>query len=206
MISQPGKRALAKKANTQRSAPSASSHHTLSRDAIAQLSSATQDAWIPCPGGRDVQVTNLAKQFWPELGILKRDLLIYYAEVARWLLPHLADRAMVMKRYPQGAHGSFFFMKRAPLPRPAWIETCAITHASGEVIRFPVINDIAALLWVVNLGCIDLNPWYARSDDVDRPDFLHFDLDPVPGASFDVVREVALLVRDALAARGARAT
>jgi bifunctional non-homologous end joining protein LigD len=114
------------------------------------------------------------------------------------LLPHVRGRAMVMKRYPNGAAGEFFFMKRTPSPRPPWLRTCAIEHASGNVIDFPVIDDLAALLWVVNLGCIDLNPWYARCDDVDRPDYLHFDLDPVPEAEFAQVLETALLVREAL--------
>jgi bifunctional non-homologous end joining protein LigD len=155
-------------------------------------------------GGRTVALTNLRKPFWPELGITKGDLLRYYASVGRWLLPHLKDRAMVMKRYPHGAHGEFFFMKRAPEHRPAWVRTCSITHASGSVIDFPIVQDLASLLWVVNLGCIDLNPWYSRCDDVDRPDFLHFDLDPVPGADFARVREVALLVRDALKKLGMR--
>ena len=114
------------------------------------------------------------------------------------LLPHLRDRAMVMKRYPHGAAGAFFFMKRAPTPRPAWIETCSIEHGSGNVIDFPMIQDRAALLWVVNLGCIDLNQWYARCDDVDRPDYLHFDLDPGVGATFERVLETARVVREAL--------
>ncbi len=149
-------------------------------------------------GGRRVHLTNLSKAFWPELGLTKRDLLRYYAEVADVLLPHLAGRAMVMKRYPNGAAGAFFFMKRTPSPSPPWLRTCAIEHASGNVIDFPVIDDLAALLWVVNLGCIDLNPWYARCDDVDRPDFLHFDLDPVPGADFERVLESSMLVREAL--------
>jgi bifunctional non-homologous end joining protein LigD len=153
-------------------------------------------------GGRVVRLTNLKKPFWPELGITKGDLLRYYAAVSRWLLPHLKDRAMVMKRYPHGAAGEFFFMKRAPSPRPEWIRTCSIEHASGSVIDFPVVQDLASLLWVVNLGCIDLNPWYSRCDDTDRPDFLHFDLDPVPSAGLDRVREVALLVRDALRGLG----
>jgi bifunctional non-homologous end joining protein LigD len=151
-------------------------------------------------GGREVRLTNLQKPFWKDLGITKGDLLQYYADVANVLLPHLHDRAMVMKRYPHGADGEFFFMKRAPDPRPDWIETCTILHDSGNIIDFPMIQDMASLLWVINLGCIDLNQWYARCDDVDRPDYLHFDLDPVPGASFDNVRETALVVRDALKA------
>jgi bifunctional non-homologous end joining protein LigD len=105
---------------------------------------------------------------------------------------------MVMKRYPHGAAGEFFFMKRAPVPRPAWIEICSISHGSGNVIDFPKIQDLASLLWVINLGCIDLNQWYARCDDVNRPDYVHFDLDPGPGAPFERVRECGLIVRDAL--------
>ena len=149
--------------------------------------------------GRAVKLTNLKKLFWPELKITKRDLLQYYADVAHALLPHLQDRAMVMKRYPNGAAGDFFFMKRAPSPRPSWIELCSIHHGSGNIIDFPIIQDVPALLWVINLGCIDLNQWYARCDDVDRPDYLHFDLDPVPGATWQNVLQTALVVRDALA-------
>jgi bifunctional non-homologous end joining protein LigD len=148
--------------------------------------------------GRAVRLTNLRKLFWPELGITKGALIQYYADVARVLLPHVRNRAMVMKRYPQGAAGPFFFMKRAPSPRPGWIRTCAIEHHSGNVIDFPVIDDLASLLWVINLGCIDLNQWYATCEDVDRPDYVHFDLDPGEGATFDQVRESALIVRDAL--------
>jgi bifunctional non-homologous end joining protein LigD len=150
--------------------------------------------------GQPVPLTNLRKLFWPELRLAKRDLLQYYADVAPVLLPHLQHRAMVMKRYPNGAAGDFFFMKRAPSPRPPGIEICSIAHASGNIIGFPVIEDLASLMWVVNLGCIDLNPWYARCDAVDRPDYLHFDLDPVPGATFRQVLETALWVREALEA------
>jgi bifunctional non-homologous end joining protein LigD len=147
---------------------------------------------------KEVRLTNLRKVFWPSLGLTKGDLLQYYADVAEVLLPHLRDRAMVMKRYPHGAHGEFFFMKRAPVPRPEWIETCSIEHESSNIIDFPMIQDLPALLWVINLGCIDLNPWYARCDDVDRPDYLHFDLDPVEGATFKNVCEAALVVHEAL--------
>jgi bifunctional non-homologous end joining protein LigD len=158
----------------------------------------TDDVVVRVDAGRSVKLTNLRKPFWVDPPLTKGDLLQYYADVSPYLLPHLSDRAMVMKRYPHGAEGPFFFMKRAPTPRPGWIETCAIEHESGNVIDFPIIQDLASLLWVVNLGCIDLNQWYARRDDVDRPDYLHFDLDPVPGASFAAVRQTALAVRDAL--------
>ena len=153
-------------------------------------------------GRRTVQLTNLDKVFWPELGLTKRDLLQYYADVSSFLLPHLRDRAMVMKRYPKGIHGKCFFMKRTPTSRPEWIETCDIMHKSGNLIDFPMVQDLASLLWLVNLGCIDLNQWYARCDDVDRPDYLHFDLDPVEGADLVKVRETATVVRDALVALG----
>jgi bifunctional non-homologous end joining protein LigD len=150
-------------------------------------------------GDRTVRLTNLDKVFFPEIGATKRDVLQYYADVSPVLLPHIRDRAMVMKRYPNGAGGEFFFMKRAPSPRPSWIQLCPILHSSGNLVEFPMIQDLASLLWVVNLGCIDLNQWYAKCDDVDRPDYLHFDLDPVPEAGFEQVRETALIVRDALA-------
>jgi bifunctional non-homologous end joining protein LigD len=153
-------------------------------------------------GRKKLRLTNLNKPFWHDPLITKRQLLQYYADVSLQLLPHLKDRAMVMKRYPNGAAGEFFFMKRAPTPRPDWLRTCSIEHASASVIDFPMVQDLACLLWVVNLGCIDLNQWYARCDDVQRPDYLHFDLDPVPDAGFDKVLETALRVRDALHDRG----
>ena len=147
-------------------------------------------------GEREVRLTNLRKPFWKKLGITKRDLLQFYADVSPWLLPHVQGRAMVMKRYPNGAEGDFFYMKRAPEPRPEWIEICPIMHS--EMVRFPIVQDLPSLLWLINLGCIDLNPWYARCDDTDRPDFLHFDLDPGPGANFEKVRKVAFHTRDIL--------
>jgi bifunctional non-homologous end joining protein LigD len=148
--------------------------------------------------GREVRLTNLDKLFWPEEKITKGDLIQYYADVAPLLLPHVRDRAMVMKRYPHGAGGAFFFMKRAPVPRPDWIRTCRINHDSGNVIDFPVIDDVPSLLWVINLGCIDLNQWYATCDDVNRPDYLHFDLDPGDGATWAGVLESGRIVHDAL--------
>ena len=157
-----------------------------------------QDNAVVAVDGKEVRLTNLRKIFWPEIGLTKGDLLQYYADVAPALLPHIHNRAMVMKRYPHGASGEFFFMKRAPSPRPAWIEICSIDHGSKGVIDFPMIQDRAALLWVINLGCIDLNQWYATCDDIDRPDYVHFDLDPGVGAAFDRVLETALVVREAL--------
>ena len=156
------------------------------------------DNAVVTAGGREVRLTNLRKLFWPARGITKGALIQYYADVAHVLLPHIRDRAMVMKRYPNGADGDFFFMKRAPSPRPPWIRTCEIDHGSKGLIDFPVIDDLASLLWVINLGCIDLNQWYARCDEVNTPDYLHFDLDPGDGASFNAVRESSSIVGEAL--------
>jgi bifunctional non-homologous end joining protein LigD len=191
--------------------------HSLPRDAAARPAPRRRGPTRPAPAtvpalqlprdtdavtvrfaDREVRLTNLRKRFWNEPLITKRDLLQYYADVAPWLLPHIRDRAMVMKRYPNGAAGDFFFMKRAPTPRPEWIALCQIDHRHGNLIDFPLIQDLASLLWVINLGCIDLNQWYAPCDDVDRPDAINFDLDPVPGASFERVCEAARLVHAAL--------
>jgi bifunctional non-homologous end joining protein LigD len=152
-------------------------------------------------GDRDVKLTHPGKLFWPESGITKADLIAYYFRVSDVLLPHIRQRAMVMKRYPDGVAGGFFYMKRTPPHRPEWLDTCAIEHASGSVIEFPVVQDLASLLWIVNLGCIDLNPWYARCRDIHRPDYLHFDLDPVKGdppVAFSKVREAALAIKEGL--------
>lgn len=160
-----------------------------------------RDDAVVTAGRRRVALTNVRKVFFPEIGATKGDLLQYYADVAPYLLPHVKDRAMVMKRYPHGAQGEFFFMKRVPQPHPDWLRTCRIEHRSGNVIDFPMASDLASLLWIVNLGCIDLNQWYATCDDVNRPDYLHFDLDP-GSAPFARVREAALLVRDGLTGLG----
>ena len=151
--------------------------------------------------GRRLPLTNLNKIFWPAHGLTKRDLLQYYARIAPVLIPHVRNKPMVMKRYPNGIASDFFFMKRAPAGRPEWIETCAVPHGSGSIIDFPMVQDTASLLWLINLGCIDLNPWYAPCPTPRQPEYLHFDLDP-HDAPFEAVRESALIVRDALQALG----
>jgi bifunctional non-homologous end joining protein LigD len=150
--------------------------------------------------GRRVALSNLNKVFWPQLRLTKRDLLSYYLQIAPALLPHVRDRAMVMKRYPHGIGGEFFFMKRPPAVRPDWIQTCPVRHGSG-IINFAMVQDRPSLLWIINLGCIDLNQWYGMCDAPDLPDYIHFDLDP-NDAPFSAVREAALILRDALQALG----
>jgi bifunctional non-homologous end joining protein LigD len=152
-------------------------------------------------GDRALTLTHLDKPFWPDDGISKRDLLTYYLRVAPHLLPHLKDRPMVLRRYPNGVRDDGFFMKQAPAHRPAWVETVAIRQRSRRA-DFVLVQDLPTLLWVVNLGCIDLNPWYARADDLERPDLLYFDLDPGDATPFAKVREGALVLHDALAALG----
>jgi bifunctional non-homologous end joining protein LigD len=152
-------------------------------------------------GRKRVNLTNLDKLFFPKLELTKGDVLQYYADMADVLLPHIKDRPMVMKRYPNGADEKFFFMKNVPEPHPEWLQTCAVQHDDeNKTVVYPVIDDLAALLWCVNLGCIDLNPWYSRADAIEQPDYLLFDLDPGPNATFETVCEVALLIRDGLAA------
>jgi bifunctional non-homologous end joining protein LigD len=154
--------------------------------------------------GREVVVTNTDKLFFPQAGHTKFDLVRYYVAVAEGALRGIAGRPIVLKRYVDGAEGEPFFQKRAPESRPAWIETVELRFPSGRTAREIVVRDAAQLAWIVNLGCLDLNPHPVRADDLDHPDELRVDLDPGPGVSWDDVRRVTLLVRDVLAEHGLR--
>jgi bifunctional non-homologous end joining protein LigD len=155
-------------------------------------------------GKRVLKLSNLDKPFWPEEGITKGDLLSYYQSVADVLVPHLKNRPFTMKRYPDGWQGEFFFQKDAPKHMPEWIETREIDVSTRESprrtkrIRAPLVNDELALLWMVNMGCIDMNTWYSRVDKPERPDWVLFDLDPSPDVGFKETVQVALLVKQAL--------
>ena len=149
--------------------------------------------------GREVTITNPHKVFFPRAGHTKLDLARYYAAVADGALRGIAGRPIVLKRYVDGAEGEPFFQKRAPTQHPDWVETVELRFPSGRTAREVVVRDAAQLLWIVNLGCIDLNPHPVRADDLDHPDELRIDLDPGPGVSWDDVRRVALIVRDVLA-------
>ncbi len=142
--------------------------------------------------GRRVTVTNPDKIFFSARGETKADLARYYLAVGEAALRGVARRPTVLKRYPDGAEGKFFYQKRVPTPRPAWIETVTVTFPSGRVAEELCPTDVAHLVWAANLGCLDLNPWPVRRDDTDHPDELRVDLDPQPGVGFDVVRRVAL--------------
>ena len=159
-------------------------------------------------GSRTLRLSNLDKVFWPEEGITKGDLLAYYRDIASVLVPHLRDRPFTLKRYPDGIEGGFFFQKDAPKHMPEWIPTVEVEATTRErprrtrTIRAPLVNDELGLLWMVNMGCIDLNAWYSRRDTPGRPDFVLFDLDPSPDVGFRETVEVALLVKQALDAFG----
>jgi bifunctional non-homologous end joining protein LigD len=159
------------------------------------------------PEGR-VKLSNLDKVFWPDEGITKGDLIDYYRAVAPVLLPHLRDRPFTMRRYPDGAFGKAFFQKDAPKHMPDWIPRFRVQVSTRESpsrkkwIEAPIVNDEDALLWMVNMGCIDMNTWYSRVDKPDRPDFVLFDLDPSPDVGFKETVQVALIVKSALDALG----
>jgi bifunctional non-homologous end joining protein LigD len=159
-------------------------------------------------GKRVLKLSNLDKVFWPDERIAKGDLLAYYRAVAPVLVPHLKDRPFTMRRFPDGWQGNAFFQKDAPKGMPEWIPTARIQVTTRDKprqrrwINAPLVNDELALLWMVNMGCIDMNAWYSRVDKLDRPDFVLFDLDPSPDVGFPETLQVALLVKEALDALG----
>jgi DNA ligase D-like protein (predicted polymerase) len=154
--------------------------------------------------GVDVAITNPEKVFFPDAGYTKLDLVRYYVAVVDGALRHVYRRPMVLKRFVNGATEKPFFQKRAPAGRPPWVHTTRITFPSGRHADLAVCDAPSDVIWAVNLGCIDLNPWPVREDDVDHPDELRIDLDPTPEATFAHVREVALACRELLDSMGIR--
>ncbi len=148
--------------------------------------------------GRDVAISNPDKPYFAALGITKLDLVRYYVAVADGALRGVRGRPLILKRYPDGIDAEPFFQKRAPDHRPDWIRTATFAYPSGRSADEVVINDVAGLAWVVNLGCIDLNPHPVRAPDLDHPDELRIDLDPVPGVEWAQLRDVAAVVRATL--------
>jgi DNA ligase D-like protein (predicted polymerase) len=154
--------------------------------------------------GREVAITNPDKVFFARAGHTKLDLATYYLSVAEGALRGISARPIVLKRYVNGAEHAPFFQKRAPEKHPDWIETIELRFPSGRTAHEIVVRDAAQLLWIVNLGCIDLNPHPVRADDLEHPDELRIDLDPGPGVAWNDVRRVAVVVRDVLAEHGLR--
>ncbi len=153
-------------------------------------------------GRKELRFSNVDKPFWPELEITKGDLIAYYRDVAEVLVPHLKGRPFTMKRYPDGWQGKNFFQKNAPSHMPEWIERAPFPASTREgerrIIEYAVVNDDLSLLWMANMGCIDLHTWASRVDKPERPDWVMFDLDPSEGSGFEEVIEVALLVKQTL--------
>jgi bifunctional non-homologous end joining protein LigD len=149
-------------------------------------------------GGHELRVSNPSKLFFPEAGLTKLDLVNYYLECEEAVVRHLRDRPTVLKRWVDGVAGEPFFQKRVPENAPEWLETATVTFPSGRHARELVPNDAGHLVWGVNLGVIDWNPWPVRRGDLDHPDELRVDLDPGPDVPFAEVREVALGVREVL--------
>src|SRR5713101_5599945 len=148
--------------------------------------------------GRQVTITNPDKVFFPRTGHTKLDLGRYYMAVAEGAIRGVYARPMALKRFVNGAEGEAFVQKRAPASRPDWTETVELSFPSGRTAQEIVVRDAAQLAWIINLGCIDLNPHPVRASDLDHPDELRIDLDPVPGVSWAQIREVALVSRQVL--------
>ncbi|MEW5992497.1 MAG: DNA polymerase domain-containing protein [Chloroflexota bacterium] len=152
--------------------------------------------------GHDVAITNPDKVFFPRIGVTKRDLVEYYLAVADGALRGVRDRPMALKRFVNGAEGEAFFQKRAPENRPDWLRVATLSFPSGRTADEIVLDNAAGLAWIVNLGCIDLNPHPVRADDLDHPDELRVDLDPVPGVEWAQIRDVAMVTKESLEAVG----
>ena len=148
--------------------------------------------------GRQVTISNPDKVFFPKTGHTKLDLVRYYMAVGEGALRGVSGRPMALKRFVNGAEGQAFFQKRAPSSRPEWIETVELSFPSGRTAEEIVVRDAAQLAWIINLGCIDLNPHPVRAIDLDHPDELRVDLDPVPGVPWTQIRQVAMVTRDVL--------
>ena len=148
-------------------------------------------------GRHDVRISNPDKLFFPERGLTKGDLVAYYVDVAACVLPHLRRRPFHMKRFPNGVQGEFFHQKRVP-PHPDFVDEQFVRFPSGHTTVFAVVDNAAALAWVINLGCIELHTWHSRVDDIEKPDYLLIDLDPTFDGQWPFVREIALVVKEVM--------
>jgi bifunctional non-homologous end joining protein LigD len=149
-------------------------------------------------GRHEVPLSNPDKIFFPAIGLTKGDLVRYYLDVAGCALPHLRRRPFHMKRYPNGVDSDFFHQKRVPARHPDYVDEQFVRFPSGHSTVFAVVDNPAALAWVVNLGCVELHTWHSRVDDIERPDYLLIDLDPTFDGQWPHVREIALVVRDVM--------
>jgi bifunctional non-homologous end joining protein LigD len=149
-------------------------------------------------GRYEVALSNPNKPFFPKVGLTKGDLVRYYLDVAPCALPHLTRRPFHMKRYPNGVEGEFFHQKRVPAKHPEYVDEVFVSFPSGHSTVFAIVDNAAALGWVVNLGCIELHTWHSRVPEIELPDYLLIDLDPTSDGQWGYVREIALVVRDVM--------
>jgi bifunctional non-homologous end joining protein LigD len=152
--------------------------------------------WYARAGERTLRLSNLDKVFWPDAGYTKGDLLTYYFNVSPVMLPHIADRPLTLKRMPNGINGKFFYEKNAPQHTPEWMPTIPVFSAeTNRIINFLSVRDVAEMLWIVNLGCVEFHPLHATGEDQAHPSYAFFDLDPFEPAGYDEVRHVARLIK-----------
>ncbi len=158
------------------------------------------DHWIAVAGDKEIRLSNLDKVYWPQEGYTKGDLLTYYFNISPVMLPHLVDRPLTLKRMPNGVGGEFFYEKNAPIHTPRWMPSIPIESAESKrgIINYLTVHDVADMLWIANLGCIEFHPLHAKGQDQRHPSYAFFDLDPMEGATWEHVRHVANLVGAAL--------
>jgi bifunctional non-homologous end joining protein LigD len=154
------------------------------------------DHWLARAGDKELKLSNLTKTYWPEEGFTKGDLLTYYFNISPTMLPHLCERPLTLKRMPEGVDGDFFYEKNAPVYTPEWLPTIPVrSEGENKTINFMSVADVADMLWIANLGCIEFHPLHGRGSDQSHPSYAFFDLDPMGAATFDEVRHVASLVK-----------
>lgn len=152
--------------------------------------------WVARAGDKELRLSNLSKVYWPEEGYTKGDLLTYYFNVSPTMLPHLAERPLTLKRMPEGVEGQFFYEKNAPSYTPGWLPRIPVrSESEKKTINFLSVADVADMLWIANLGCIEFHPLHGRGSDQSHPSYAFFDLDPMGAATFEEVRHVAALVK-----------
>src|SRR3984893_1678351 len=165
----------------------------------AELFSGKQESVTLDFQGKRFRLTHLNKVFFPESGYTKRDLVAYYYRISEYLLPFLKDRPLVLRRYPDGIKGQAFFQKNMPEGVPTWIETVAVpSEGKREDVQYVIANDLASLLYLTGLGCIDHNPWSSRRDDQEHPDYFFFDLAPADGTQFSRILTIARALHEKL--------
>lgn len=148
---------------------------------------------------RELSMTNLDRELWPDDGLLKHDLVRYYIEAAPYLLPHLRNRPLVVQRFPEGIHGAGFYQKNVPEGAPDWLRTCPVSHAEGKETLYIIADSLETLVWLGNQACLELHPWLSSVGSLESPDFVVFDLDPMERSTFSHVCTVAIAIKELLA-------